>query len=82
MASKNDEKFIAFCNELRAYVEEHHLFPPKHTNLLSKCKYTRKKIKDGTLEDWKREMLEEIEKMRDLSIHMGVRKKNIKIWQY
>lgn len=58
MASKNDDNFIAFCNELRAYVEEHHLFPPKHTNLLSHVKYTRKKIKDGTLEDWKREMLE------------------------
>lgn len=75
MASKNDEKFIAFCDEFRAYVEEHHLFPPKHTNLLSKCKYTRKKIKDGTLEDWKREMFEGIEKSRDLSIHTGGRKR-------
>lgn len=27
MASKNDENFITFCDELRAYVEEHHLFP-------------------------------------------------------
>lgn len=26
MASKNDENFIAFCEELRAYVEEHRLF--------------------------------------------------------
>ena len=83
MASKNsstgltnrDENFIAFCNELRAYVEEHHLFPPKHTNLLSKIKYTRKKIKDGNLEDWKRVMFEEIEGMRDLSLHTGGRKK-------
>lgn len=24
MATKNDENFIAFCNELRVYVEEHH----------------------------------------------------------
>lgn len=23
--SKNDENFIAFCNELRAYIEQHHL---------------------------------------------------------
>lgn len=75
MASRNDEKFIVFCDELRAYVEEHHLFPPKHTNLLSRVKYTRKKIKDGTLEDWKREMFEEIEGMRDLRIHTGGRKK-------
>lgn len=25
MASKNDEKFIAFCDEIKAYVEEHQL---------------------------------------------------------
>lgn len=73
--SKNDENFIAFCNELRAYVEEHHLFPWKHTLLLAKIKYTRKKIKAGTLVDWKREMFEEIEKMRGLGIHTGGRKK-------
>ena len=44
MASKNDENFIAFCDDLRAYVEEHHLFPDKHTRLSHKVKYTRKKI--------------------------------------
>ena len=85
MAGKNDDvfdkltnrdlNFVAFCNELRAYVEEHGLFPPKHTNMLSRIKYVRKKIKAGTLEDCKREMFEEIEKMRDLSIHTGGRKK-------
>ena len=70
-----DENFIAFCNELMAYVEEHHLFPAKHHRLLNQCKYVRKKIKAGTLEDWKREMFEEIEQMRDLSIHTGGRKR-------
>lgn len=38
-------------------------------------KYVRKKITAGTLEDWKREMFEEIEKSRDLSIHTGGRKR-------
>lgn len=66
MASKNDQNFIAFCDELRAYVEEHHLFPAKHHRLLNKCKYVRRKINEGTLEDWKREMFEEIAEMRDL----------------
>ena len=33
MRSKTDQNFIAFCDELRAYVEEHHLFPDKHTRL-------------------------------------------------
>lgn len=75
MASKNDENFISFCDELRAYVEENHLFPQKKCRLSHKIKYTRKKIKAGTLEDWKREMFEEIEKSRDLSIHTGGRRK-------
>ena len=75
MQSKNDEKFIAFCNELRLYVEEHHLFPDKHTRLSHKVKYTRKKFKDGTLEEWKRVMFEAIAEMRDLTIHTGGRKK-------
>lgn len=73
--SKNDENFIAFCDELRAYVEEHGLFPPKHTNMLSRIKYVRKKIKAGTLEDWKRVMFEEIERARDLTFHTGGRKR-------
>lgn len=77
MADKNDENFIKFCDELRAYVQEHHLFPPKHTNLLSRVKYTRKKIKDGTLEEWKRVMFEEIKAMRNLRIHTGGRKKKV-----
>lgn len=73
--ASRDQNFIAFCNELRAYVEEHGLFPPKHTNMLSRIKYVRKKIKAGTLEDWKRKMFEKIEQMRDLNIHTGGRRK-------
>lgn len=46
----NEERFIAFCDELRAYVEEHHLFPDKHTRLSHKVKYTRKKINNFRLE--------------------------------
>lgn len=71
----NEERWDAFINELRAYVEEHHLFTDKHTRLSHKIKYTRKKIKDGTLEDWKRGMFEEIAEMRDLTTHTGGRKK-------
>ena len=74
MTQRNDENFIAFCNELRAYVEEHKLFPQKHSRLSHKIKYTRKKINEGTLEDWKREMFEEIANARDLSIHTGGRR--------
>lgn len=72
--SKNDQNFIAFCNELRQYVEKHHLFPDKHTRLSHKIKYTRKKINEGTLEEWKRVMFEEIAGMR-VVIHTGGRRK-------
>lgn len=48
----HEESWNAFIEELRAYVLEHHHFPNKHTNLLSRVKYTRKKINDGTLEEW------------------------------
>ena len=49
------------------------MFPDKHTRLSHKVKYTRKKIDDGTLEEWKRVMFEEIAEMRDLTIHTGGR---------
>ena len=72
--SKSNENFMTFCNEFRTYVEEHHLFPDKHTRLSHKIKYTRKKIREGTLEEWKREMFEEIANSRDLTIPTGGRK--------
>lgn len=75
MATKNEQNFIAFCDELRAYVEEHHLFPQKHSQLSHKIKYTSKKINEGTLEEWKRVMFEEIANTRDLSIHTGGQRK-------
>lgn len=40
---------MASCDEHRAYVEEHHLFPDKHARLSYNVKYTGKKINEGTL---------------------------------
>lgn len=71
--SKTDPNFIAFCDELRAYVWEHHLFPEKHTRLSHK--YTRKKTNDGTLEEWKRMMFEELANAKDLTVNTGGRKR-------
>ena len=73
--SKNDQNFIAFCDELRQYVEEHHLFPDKHTRLSHKVKYTRKKIKEGKLEEWKLKIFMEIADMRASHEHIGGRRK-------
>lgn len=77
MAEKNDQNFIAFCVELKAYVSENHHFPNKHTRLLSKVKFVRRKINQGTLEEWKMKMFFEIADMRDMDEHTGGRKKKV-----
>lgn len=71
----NEERWNAFISELREYVIEHHHFPNKHNYLLNTIKYTRKKIKEGTLEDWKVAQFSEIEGMRDMEEHTGGRKR-------
>lgn len=75
MSTKKDENFIAFCEQLRAYVEEHHHFPGKHTAELNKIKYIRRKINDGTLEPWKEKFFLSIADMRDLSERTGGRRR-------
>ena len=77
MAEKNDRNFIAFCAELRAYVSENHHFPNKHTRLLNKIKFVRRKINQGTLEEWKLKMFLDIAEMRDMDEHTGGRKKKV-----
>lgn len=71
----NDERWDAFINELRAYIEEHHLGPSKHTSLYNQCRYFKRKLKEGTLDKEKAEELERVLSMRDLTIHTGGRKK-------
>lgn len=71
MLSKNDQHFIAFCDDLRTYVEEHKHFPVRHTTLNNKIRYVRKKINAGTLEEWKLKMFTEIADMRALDEHTG-----------
>ena len=53
-ALKERSKLYSLLRRTPAYVEVHHLFPDKHTRLSHKVKYTRKKINEGTLEEWKR----------------------------
>lgn len=71
----NEERWGAFIAELRAYVEEHHLCPPKHTTLRNKVVYFRRKMRDGLLPEDKAEELEAVLSMRDLSIHTGGRRR-------
>lgn len=55
-------------------MEEHHLFPDKHTRLSHKIKYTRKKINDGTLNEERVKELEAVLSLRS-GEHTGGRKR-------
>lgn len=71
----NEERWDTFINELKAYIEEHHLCPPKHTTLRNQVAYFRRKMRDGLLPEDKAVELEEVLSLRDLSKHTGGRKK-------
>lgn len=64
MVSKNDSNWFQNYEALKAYIQERGHLPDKHVvtnrSLLSWAKYQRKKIKDGTLDDEKREMFESL----------------------
>lgn len=82
---KNDEKWLANYDGLKTYIEEYHHLPDKHRvenrGLLNFSKYTRKKIKEGTLDEEKARELESVLNMCDLSIHTGGRRKSEKLFQ-
>lgn len=71
----NEERWVVFISELRCNIDDHHLGPSKHTALYNQCRYFRKKMKEGALDEVKARELETILEMRDLSIHTGGRKK-------
>ena len=82
---KNDENCLANYEALKTYIEEHHHLPDKHKvenrGLLNFSKYTRKKIKEETLDEEKARGLESVLNMCDLSIHTGGRRKSEKLFQ-
>lgn len=64
MASKNDEKWMANYESLKAYIEVHKHLPDKHKetdrNKLSWWKYQMKKKKAGTLTEEQERGLQEL----------------------
>ena len=62
MVSKNEIKWMENYEALKAYIIERSHLPDKHVvenrALLSWAKYQRKKIKEGTLDEEKREIFE------------------------
>lgn len=76
----NDERWDVFIRELRAYIEELHLGPSKHTSLYNQCRYFRRsfnKAQDPLSIEMamRKQQLEEVLALRDLSIHTGGRRK-------
>lgn len=71
----NEERWNIFIEELRAYVMEHHLGPSKHTSLYNQCRYFKRKLKEGALDEVKAKELDAVLNLRDLSIHTGGRRK-------
>lgn len=71
----NEERWDTFIRELKAYIEEHHHCPNKHCKLNNAQKYYRRKMKEGTLDEKKAKVLEEVLGMRGLNLHTGGRKK-------
>ena len=64
MASKTDSNWYRNYEALKAYILQRGHLPDKHVvenrALLSWAKYQRKKIKEGTLDDEKRELFESL----------------------
>lgn len=76
---KNDARWIANYEALKAYIIERGHLPDKHVvvnrALLSWAKYQRKKIKEGTLYEDKRELFELLLATRLTEHTVGRRKK-------
>ena len=77
MSSKNDVNWYQNHEALKAYILERGHLPDKHVvenrTLLSWAKYQRKKIKEGKLDDEKRELFESLLDTRSIE-HTGGRK--------
>ena len=80
MATKNEENWYQNYEALKAYIPERGHLPDKHLvenrALLSWAKYQRKKIKEGTLDEEKRELFESLLATRSIEYTGGRRKKS------
>ena len=69
MATKNDTKWNQNYEALKAYIHERGHLPDKHVvenrALLSWAKYQRKKIKEGTLDEEKVHLFDQLMEMRN-----------------
>ncbi len=76
----NEKRWRVFINELRTYILEHNHGPNKHSRMLNAIKYTRKKIKEGKLEESKIQEFESVMSLRKMDEHTGgCRKRELKV---
>ena len=79
MISRKDSNWLKNYEALKAYILERGHLPDKHVvenrALLSWAKYQRKKIKEGTLDEEKQEMVESLLATRS-NEHTGGRRKH------
>ena len=82
MTNKVDCNWYQNYEDLKSYIKERGHLPDKHVvenrALLSWAKYQRKKIKEGTLDDEKRELFETLLATRSTE-HTGGRRKKMEI---
>ena len=80
LMQKNEEKWLANYEALKAYIDEHHHLPDKHKienrGLLSWWMYQMKKKKAGALPDEQERMLQMLADSRSTE-HTGGRRKKI-----
>ena len=76
MASKNEEKWMANFEALKAHVLETVHFCDKHAQLCNWVKFQRKRIKAGTMPEEQMRLFRELEGMRS-GEHTGGRRKKI-----
>ena len=69
----NEERWVTFIVELRAYIGEHHYCTKKHTDLYNRTRNYRRKMKDGSLPPDKAEVLESVLSL-STNEHTGGRK--------
>lgn len=78
----HEESWCQNYELLKAYIEEHHHLPDKkkmeNRGLLSWAKYQRKCINDGTLDEKRKRMFEELMDSRSTEHTGGRRKRGMK----
>lgn len=73
-----DEQWLQKYNELKAWVEVHHHYPPEHTLLHNWIRRNIKQRNKGELPEWKCELLSKAELLRTHE-HTGGRRKKTSI---